>query len=113
MSIHTAHTHTHTHTNPQIYDFNVPRYDLGRNATADIVYTANIPLLGALEKARSISPQAAVLLAGYVKTFSDPHNIGIFMGRTPHEMLWGYEVRGRGWGGGGHICTSSAFGNIM
>lgn len=76
----------------QIYDFNVPRYDLGRNASADMVYTANIPLMGALEKARSLSPQAAALLAGYVQTFGDPHNVGLFMKRTPHEMLWGYEV---------------------
>lgn len=60
------------------------------NASADIITTANIPLLGALAKARTRNLEST-LAAALKVAGRDSHNDGIFLRRTPQELLFGYQ----------------------
>ncbi|MGH0121677.1 UNVERIFIED_CONTAM: hypothetical protein FKN15_076273 [Acipenser sinensis] len=71
-------------TMPKTYVF-VPEMSVGRRED-DPIRTVNVPAVTVIEKFKT-HPVISNLISSYMKS----QNIGLFVTRTVHELLWGYK----------------------
>ncbi|MGH0140657.1 UNVERIFIED_CONTAM: hypothetical protein FKN15_023269 [Acipenser sinensis] len=71
-------------TMPKTYVF-VPEMSVGRRED-DPIRTVNVPAVTMIEKFKT-HPVISNLISSYMKS----QNIGLFVTRTVHELLWGYK----------------------
>ncbi|KAK6494671.1 lysosome membrane protein 2-like [Huso huso] len=71
-------------TMPKTYVF-VPEMSVGRRED-DPIRTVNVPAITMIEKFKT-HPLISNLISSYMKS----QNIGLFVTRTVHELLWGYK----------------------